>query len=289
MVRPSGVFLVAMGWLAACGSSAKPISLAQTDGGDATGAAGTGAAGTTGTAGTGAAGTGTAGTSAAGTSVLPPNCGGDLVGEWAGSDPHAHPAAPAAPADPCYQLAVFPQDDGTFGATTRWFAPQRRDAILKFDAEHFAWGVTDRGPVTITYAASCLAKTAPRPTCAQLAEGLLISGLGEGSVRAVDCADAAGGCKCTFSIIETSGPAGTWTTANGVVTLVSIFGTQGQAKTVQAPYCVDGGTLRFGAAVDAFVAGLSRMTFAPFDCDDGKQGAVEDGVDCGLYCGKDCP
>lgn len=270
-----------MAALAICACSGNPISNQDGGGGD-DGAAGTG------TAGTGAAGTGTAGTGTAGTGAPAPTCGGDLVGSWVGSDAHAHPATPPAPADPCYQLAVYPQPDGTFGASTRWFAPERRDAFLKFNAATFSWAITDRGPVTIAYAASCLTKTTPRPTCAQLGEGLLISGIGEGSVRAVDCTDAAGGCKCTFSIIETSGPAGTWTAASGVVTLTSNAGTQWEKK-VQAPYCVDGATLRFGAAIDAFAIGLSRITFEPLACDDGKQGPVEDGVDCGFYCPNQCP
>lgn len=248
------IVVVAAGWLAAC---------------EAPDGAGGGAAGS-------------------GGAVSAPTCGGDLIGEWGGSNPHFRPRVPPPPEDPCYKLAVYPQADGTFGAASRWPAPERRDALLKFDAAHFSWAITDRGPVTIAYAASCLAKTTPRPTCAQLAPALLISGLGEGSVRQVDCADAGGGCTCTFSISETGGPYGEWSAAGGLLTLVSNPGTAYE-KTVETTYCNDGSTLRFGAAIDAVSAGLSRFTFELANCADGRQGALEDGVDCGFYCPTACP
>lgn len=253
-----------------------------------TGEAGTGAAGT-GAAGTGTAGTGPAGTGAAGTAALGgTTCGGDVAGTWVGFDPNARPAVPPPPEDPCYKLAVFPQDDGTFGATSRWPAPQRREALFKFEAQTFSGAITDRGPVTIAYAASCLSKTTPRPTCSQLAAGLLISGIGEGSVRSVDCVDASGGCTCTFAIVETGGPYGPWAAANGLLTVTTYAGTPFEKK-VTTSYCVDGKTLRFGAAIDGLAAGLSRITFERLACDDGKQNGIEEGVDCGYSCPEQCP
>jgi hypothetical protein len=236
--------------------------------------------------GSGAAGTGAAGTGAAGTS--PPTCGGDLVGAWWGSDPHARPKATPPADDPCYELLVERQDDGTLSANTRWPAPERRDAYLKFDGEQFAWAITDRGPVTIAYAASCLAKATPKPTCGELAEALLSSGLGEGSVRKVDCVAASGGCTCTFEIISTGGPAGSWSSSGGILSLTAFAGTEWEKK-VQTPYCATATSLRFAPAIDAFVPGLSRMTFEPASCDDGKQGLLKEGIDCGPYCSEPCP
>jgi hypothetical protein len=303
--------LVGSAWLAACGSSAlKTVDAQPHDGGldlgvsassddaagaaasagaagaDAAPAAGTGAAGAAGTGAAGAAGTGAAG--AAGTGAAgAPSCGGDLVGTWWGTDLHARPHDPPPPADPCYGLTVSAESDGTFGAYSRMPLPERRDALLKFDAGRFEWSIVDRGPVTVTFAASCLDKTTPRPTCAQLGAALLMQGLGEGNVQKVACADAAGGCACMFSVLEIGGPAGQWSAADGVVTLVD--STSASQMGVQVPYCRDGSSLRFGAAIDTFEAGLGRMTFEPGSCTDGKQGVLEDGVDCGLYCPTPCP
>jgi hypothetical protein len=296
MARLELKVVVAAAWLAALGCGSRSVSK---DGGadagdDRTGAAGTGAAGTgaagTGTAGTSAAGTGAAGAGAAGTGAggSSTNCGGDLLGSWFGSDPNARPAVPPPPEDPCYKLNVSRNDDGTFNASSRWPAPQQRDAFLKFDDTHLAAAITDRGPVTIAYAASCLSKTTPRPTCAQLADGLLISGIGEGSVRSVECAAAGGGCNCTFAIVETGGPYGPYSVGNGLL-MVTLFPETSFQKKVTTSYCVDGSTLRFGAAADSLAAGLSRITLHRVSCEDGKKDGAEEGIDCGGYCPDACP
>lgn len=296
MARRNVMVVVATAWLATLGCSSRWIS--GRDGGAAgTGAAGsdatnTGAAGT-GAAGTAAAGTGAAGTAAAGTgggaAGSSPTCGGNLLGAWAGSDPDAHPAAPVPPADPCYELSVERNaEDGTFTASCRWPAPQQREVLLELDAGRITVSVTQRGPVTVAFAASCLSKTTPRPTCTQLAEALLSSGLGEGNVRAVDCAAAGGGCTCTSSIIEASGSAGTYTAGSGLLTATLYPGTQ-QEKKVATPYCVDGKVLRLGTAADGIAAGLSRITFEPHACEDGKKNGVEQGIDCGGFCPDACP
>jgi len=47
--------------------------------------------------------------------------------------------------------------------------------------------------------------------------------------------------------------------------------------------------LRFDPAIEALVPGGSSLVFQRVDCADGRQGPVEEGVDCGWVCRIGCP
>lgn len=232
---------------------------------------------------------GDGGADVADTAPPEPTCGGNLLGPWEGTyENHIAQSGPAA-TDPCHLLQLAPQDDGTFSARLTYPLPDGRAVRIVFQDTSFETTITVRGQVKQSYAAACLSTAGGSPTCAQLGEVLLSNGIGEGSVRKVDCTPAAaGGCDCTFEVMETGGGGGRWSVAGNELSLIVSPGTAFE-KTLKIPYCVDAGTLRFGAAIDGYAPGLSHAVFSVPDCHDGKRGVFEDGIDCGGFCEAQCP
>lgn len=216
-------------------------------------------------------------------------CGGDLLGSWEGTYENHIAQSGLAATDPCHLLELTPQEDGSFSSRLTYPLPDGRAAALMFMNDAFTSTIVSRGQVKQSYSAACLSTPSGSPTCAQLAEMLTNNGIGEGSVRKVDCAAAAaGGCDCTLEVADATGGNARWSVAGNELTLVVTPGTAFE-RTIKVPYCVTAGVLRFGPELDAYAPGLSRATFQPAKCNDGKRGVFEEGIDCGGSCDTACP
>lgn len=264
---------MAASFVAGCGSA----SLAPRDGGAGQGG---GAAGANGAAGAAAGASGAA-------QAPKPTCGGDLVGLWATSQKNLPPPDAGPSGNACFNL-MLTRDGDTFSASTSnpRFGPERDITIAFMPSGAFSVEDMRRGPVTVHYAAACLASPMGTPTCDELAPAIEISGHNTGEFQSATCAASpSGGCDCTLDLSVVTGPSGTWSVSGAGVTFVNAF----SSDTTTSSYCADASGLRFDPAIEALVPGGSSLVFQRVDCADGRQGPVEEGVDCGWVCRIGCP
>jgi hypothetical protein len=278
--------------LFACGETARSPIPGAAAGGTSTSAAGgmsTSAAGSDSSAsgGGGAGATGKAGSNGGGASggvglPAPEACPGELPGEW-GAEVEVD-ATPPPNVDACWNLqGGF--SGGQYVATARWPTPKRLLFSLKLEPDRYSLAQVIVGRVTTDFAAECLATPDGTPTCEQLGAALLMSGQGQGSVRAVTCsAGAAGACSCELDVMMVGGNAGVMVDdrAARVVELATSF--DGSTPPVKTRYCATAEGLRFGPEVDALARQGSQALFQPVDCVDAVRGPGEEDVDCGIVC-----
>jgi hypothetical protein len=267
--------------VSACGSTAPiPAGAAGSDG--AAGASGGASGGSAGAAGADASTTNDAGSAADAFAA----CGGDLLGGWMAHEENVPPNAPGPTIDQCLNLQLAMTGSDTFGAYT-WF-PMRgptRDLGILFKGTSFLIDDLSSGPVTVHYAASCLASASGTPTCDQLAGAIVGHGQATGEFSQATCAAGTpDGCDCTILLDALGGESGSWSSDGGDVTLTAAF----DQRTATVPYCVDGDELRFGAAIEPLATGASSLVFTRVDCTDGKKSLLETGVDCGGACPNPC-
>ena len=125
--------------------------------------------------------------------------------------------------------------------------------------------------------------------CAQLQTLQRAAGAGPGSYQNTTCLDSQsdpGGCVCAFEDQETGGPAGVYNRIDN--NTLQFLSPKNFPNLVT--YCNKGdGSLQLTGKDGEYLFGtrglrtLNLKKFVP-NCTDGKQGAGEDGVDCGPQC-----
>lgn len=217
-------------------------------------------------------------------------CGGELTGQWINVTQHAT-TPPNPNVDPCWNL-MGGYSGGVYSASSRYPAPERRVSNIRFNQDgNYTFAHIRSGPVTVTYAADCLATDQGTPSCAELQAALLVSGIGEGSYHDIVCTDqTGGGCSCVVQVTEVGGIAGTWQTDAAAKTATVTKPTPNlEPAQATVGYCVDATGLRFDSAIGngspAFWPNMSGITLTPLDCTGGVQQLQDKyGPDCPLVC-----
>lgn len=200
----------------------------------------------------------------AGANEAPPfqTCGGDVVGSWNAVNEHEPPVTNPN-VNACWNL----QGDyasGTYGASSRYPNPERRETRLRFQQDGaYTFSQTLSGIVHTSYAPECLVSAQGKsPTCDELQTALRNSGIGEGSYFDTTCAArAGGGCDCSVRVEMVGGSQGTWKTEAGGITLTRDANLPAPHELTVA-YCVNAAGLRFDAPIDGFIRNVSGSTFA---------------------------
>jgi hypothetical protein len=159
------------------------------------------------------------------------NCGGDIVGRWNMTSPCIIMTG-QVPFGTCAQPATMRMTDVQATGYTEY----RSDGT-------YTGSATISGTMLYDFPAVCLTVQGITITCAQLNQAMQAQPADAG-MQAITCYDgAAGGCTCSAAMAPTtSGGAGTYTTANGVLT--ETF----NGSTTQSTYCVEGTKLTDTAA-----------------------------------------
>lgn len=220
-------------------------------------------------------------------------CGGDLTGRW--FELERDVTSPPNPnVNACWNLTLSFSPEG-YNASSRYPSPQGRLTLLSFQADgNYTTLISRVGPVTVKYGPECLQTEQGPPTCAQLQEGLRISGIGEGSYQGAVCTEqAGGGCSCTVQVWETGGMQGIWS-VNPSQKSVTLTKPMGYPAPLEASvgYCVKNGSLRFDGPIDGGSfpsnAYTASATFTVPDCArTPEQLSADFGVVCSTLCGAE--
>jgi len=212
--------------------------------------------------------------------------------------------AEEASGDWCQNLSLY--EDGTLANVNTWFPrlpikkhaplapgqPVWYDAYLFYDNQStFSFGAVVYGRQTLEMPNTCLTQQGIAITCEQLGSQLGDLWVVEGGVQNMECHEntRASGCECSYELNIYTGQAGTFAQSGDVITHYD----QSSGPPFLVNYEVKGDTLSmsgYNRRPVFSINGIRTLKFARVVCDDGKQGAGEEGVDCGSNCpGKPCP
>ncbi len=151
--------------------------------------------------------------------------------------------------------------------------------------------LTRKGFVDRWFSQTCLRKYGYSGDCTQFQTDLEKSNEGAGEYNTFKCSANAsrGGCDCNFEIFEVNTILGAYSQSGSTITH---FPASPTAHYSQASMCVKGDKLQLSGMNNSFLwdrPGLRSIEFVRMDCNDGKLGPGELGVDCGLGCPNACP
>lgn len=219
-------------------------------------------------------------------------CGGDLVGEWGEMARDAtYPANPAV--NECWNLNGSFSPEG-YSASSVFPLPSGRATLLRFDDMGSYYGTVLRvGPVTVNYAAACLATDQGSPTCTQLQEALGISGLAEGWYGDPTCVEqTGGGCSCTVQVFAVGSLHANWLLNPDHKSIhLNDPNRYPDPLDLDLGYCIKDGGLRFDGPLDggefASYDYTADVTFGKPNCDGtAQQLSTSFGTACELFCGQ---
>jgi hypothetical protein len=138
---------------------------------------------------------------------------------------------------------------------------------------------------------TCLRKYGFAGGCKDFEAALEKANQGAGEYNTFTCVEnaARGGCNCNFEIFEVNALAGLYSISGSAITH---FPSTPFAHYSQATMCVQGDTLRLSGMNNSFLfdkPGLRTIEMVRMNCNDGKPGPGELGIDCGLGCPNPCP
>ena len=141
------------------------------------------------------------------------------------------------------------------------------------------------------FSQTCLRKYGYAGDCKNLQADLEKANEGAGEYNTFNCVENVrrGGCDCNFEIFEVNAIAGSYSTSGSTITH---FPKTPFAHYSQALICVQGDTLRISGMGNSYLfdrPGLRTIEMVRMNCNDGKPGPGEGGVDCGLGCPNPCP
>jgi hypothetical protein len=147
----------------------------------------------------------------------------------------------------------FYYESGPIGAATVTYNPNGQ----------FSAGLTRTGTFSMIFPAACMRAfgamdNATGNVCDQLSQPLKDAGEGEGAYQNTVChpdPDEPQGCKCTFDVTETGGPAGTWQQIDAHTLL---HFTAGNFPS-EATYCNKGNELELTGAEGAYLFNVSGL------------------------------
>jgi hypothetical protein len=243
-------------------------------------------------------------------------CGGDIVGAWAKKPdaPYCQEAVYSPPPefyllnqnlpvarmplpeatnlDWCSSLIIKPADDkGVKNATyyLRDLPLAEARAVYRQDGK-FDVGFSRRARFNQHYSHTCLTQYGFTVDCQVLAAQLTTHNQGNPAVSKFECAPETekGGCNCSFQYEEISVIGGFYTVQGDVVTH---FPQAPSLRFNRVGYCVQGDTLEISGLDNRYLmdrTGLRTVELARVNCNDGKAGLGEGGVDCGELCPTPC-
>jgi hypothetical protein len=249
------------------------------------------------------------------------NCGGNPLGTWAqvplsednGSycqeSTHMPPLqdyrlmqpAPVARERPpentsldwCYNLVLAPSDMDAVKKHFYWWEnlPYIGGLVTYKDNGEYNIDFSREAEVSRYYSRSCLSQYGHGADCTKFQEELEKANEGAREYHTFRCqADREkGGCNCTFHIGEANAQAGKYTLDGNVLTHYSTAPT---SRYTQAVLCVQGDRMQLSGLNNSFLwerQSLRTIELVRVNCEDGKQGPGEAGVDCGLRCPNSCP
>jgi hypothetical protein len=164
--------------------------------------------------------------------------------------------------------------------------------LLEYKADGtFRGNLTRKAFVDRWYSDTCLRKYGYGGDCKQFQNDLEMANQGAGEYNTFNCVanGGRGGCDCNFEIFEVNTLLGTYTQNGSTITH---FPASPTARYSQASICVQGDKLQISGIDNSFIMdrpGLRTIELVRMDCNDGKMGLGELGVDCGLGCPNPCP
>ena len=140
------------------------------------------------------------------------------------------------------------------------------------------------------YSRTCLSQYGHEYDCGKFQSILEAANQGAGEYHDFQCAEDTkrGGCGCSFSVSEADAQGGLFSVEGSTLTH---FPTSTNTHFTQAITCVNGDTLQLSGKDNSYLwdrPGLRTMEFLRVNCEDGRQGPGEMGVDCGGACTMAC-
>jgi hypothetical protein len=151
--------------------------------------------------------------------------------------------------------------------------------------------LTRKGFVDRWYSRTCLRKYGFAGSCDDFRAAFERANMGAGEYNTFECKEnaARGGCDCSFQIFEVNKLFGAYS-QNG--TIITHFPAAPVEHFSQASFCQQGDKIHLSGKNNSFLwdrPGLRTIEMVRMDCNDGKAGPGELGVDCGLGCPNPCP
>jgi hypothetical protein len=148
-----------------------------------------------------------------------------------------------------------------------------------------------RGNMVAYYSRTCLSKYGHDADCAKFQETLAAANVGAGEYFDFKCDEnkERGGCNCVFLVSEDDSQGGVYKADTATVTH---FPTSQNVHFSEASLCVRGDTMELSGKDNSYLwdrPGLRTMELVRVNCEDGKQGPGESGIDCGRGCPNTCP
>ena len=155
----------------------------------------------------------------------------------------------------------------------------------KFEAH-----LTRKAFVDRSYSELCLRKYGYGGNCTDLQAAFEMANVGAGEYNTFKCvANATNGCDCHFNIFEVNTLVGRYSVGASTITH---YPSSPTAHFSQASFCVKGDKIELSGMNNSFLLdrlSLRTMEMVRMNCNDGKLGPGELGVDCGLACPNPCP
>jgi hypothetical protein len=147
------------------------------------------------------------------------------------------------------------------------------------------------GTYGLRFSTACMRQYGSQLTCQDIQQPLQTKA-NNPSLSNVRCLDGEvpGSCDCFFDLNNTGRTTGVYSVSGNLIThrpLRPIVNFPSDAV-----FCAQGDSLQLSGARSTSLfdkPGLRTLDLWRINCDDGAQGAGEDGVDCGLMCDNLCP
>jgi len=151
--------------------------------------------------------------------------------------------------------------------------------------------LTRKANVDRWYSQTCLHKYGYGGNCQTFQADLERANRGAGEYNTFKCGENVerGGCDCNFEIFEVNTLFGSYSVNGSTITH---FPASPTTHFSQASFCVNGDKLKLSGMGNSFLwdrSGLRTIEIVRMNCEDGKPGPGELGVDCGLGCPNPCP
>jgi hypothetical protein len=151
--------------------------------------------------------------------------------------------------------------------------------------------LTRKGFVDRWYSQTCLRKYGYAGSCEDFRAAFERANQGAGEYNTFECKENTqrGGCDCSFLIFEVNKLYGSYAQQGSTITH---YPASPVDHFSQADICVQNDKIQVSGKNNSYLwdmKGLRTIEMVKMDCNDGKMGPGELGVDCGLGCPNPCP
>jgi hypothetical protein len=195
--------------------------------------------------------------------------------------------------DWCFNLVLTPTEMDPVKKHFYWWENLPYTGGLVTYKENGEYGIdfSREGQVSRYYSRSCLSQYGHPTDCTMFQHKLEVANEGAREYHSFKCAEDGvnGGCNCSFHIGEANAQAGKYIVNGSTLTH---FSTTQTSRFTQASFCVNGDSMELSGLNNSYLwerSALRTIELVRVNCEDGKQGPGEAGVDCGLRCPNSCP